>query len=45
MTDVFQSILMFAAVFSVIIYAAVEKGSLAEIWRIAEMGNRTDLLK
>ncbi|XP_044267495.1 putative sodium-dependent multivitamin transporter [Tribolium madens] len=44
MTDVFQSILMFAAVFSIIIFAAIEKGSLAEIWRIAERGNRTELL-
>ncbi|EFA03653.1 putative sodium-dependent multivitamin transporter [Tribolium castaneum] len=44
MTDVFQSILMFAAVFSIIIFAAIDKGSLAEIWRIAERGNRTELL-
>ncbi|CAH1113731.1 unnamed protein product [Psylliodes chrysocephalus] len=43
-TDVFQSLLMFAAVFSVIIYAWVDKGSLIEIWKIAAMGNRTDLL-
>lgn len=45
MTDVFQSILMFAAVFSVIIFAVIDKGSFAEIWRIAERGGRTDLLK
>lgn len=44
-TDVFQSLLMFAAVFSVIIYAVIDKGSFDEIWNIAERGNRTDLLK
>lgn len=45
MTDVFQSLLMFVAVFCVIIHAIVDKGSFAEIWRIAEKGNRTNLLK
>jgi sodium-coupled monocarboxylate transporter 8/12 len=44
MTDVFQSILMFAAVFSVIIYAVIDKGSFANIWEIAQLGNRTELL-
>ncbi|XP_030750156.1 putative sodium-dependent multivitamin transporter [Sitophilus oryzae] len=44
MTDVFQSLLMFAAVFSVIGSAVVNKGSFAEIWRIAEAGRRTELL-
>ncbi|RZC38848.1 uncharacterized protein BDFB_000721 [Asbolus verrucosus] len=44
MTDVFQSLLMFAAVFSIIIFAVIDKGSFAEIWRIAEQGNRTELL-
>ncbi|XP_072389015.1 putative sodium-dependent multivitamin transporter [Diabrotica undecimpunctata] len=43
-TDVFQSLLMFAAIFCVIINGWVEKGSLAEIWRIAEQHNRTNLL-
>ncbi|XP_066143171.1 putative sodium-dependent multivitamin transporter [Euwallacea fornicatus] len=43
-TDVFQSILMFAAVFSVIGAALAETGSFAEIWRIAEEGRRTNLL-
>lgn len=43
-TDVFQSLLMFAAVFSVIICAVIETGSFREIWRIAAEGNRTDLL-
>lgn len=45
MTDLFQSILMFVAVFCVIIYEVIDKGSFAEIWRIAERGNRTGLLK
>ncbi|CAG9823598.1 unnamed protein product [Phaedon cochleariae] len=44
MTDVFQSLLMFAAVFSIIIFAWIDTGSLSEIWRIAERGNRTSLL-
>lgn len=44
-TDVFQSILMFAAVFSVIIFAIIDKGSISEIWKIAEYGGRTSLLK
>ncbi|KAJ8951885.1 hypothetical protein NQ318_019862 [Aromia moschata] len=44
MTDVFQSLLMFVAVFSVIIFAVIDKGSVAEIWRIAAEGNRTELL-
>ncbi|GJQ70613.1 hypothetical protein Trydic_g23006 [Trypoxylus dichotomus] len=44
MTDVFQSLLMYAAIFSVIICAAVYKGSLSEIWRIAAEGNRTSIL-
>nr|CAI5832805.1 unnamed protein product [Callosobruchus analis] len=43
MTDVFQSILMFIAVFSVIICALVDKGSFEEIWRIASEGKRTSL--
>lgn len=45
MTDVFQSILMFAAVISVIACAVIDKGSFAEIWRIAEEGGRTEILK
>ncbi|KAJ8917418.1 hypothetical protein NQ315_005464 [Exocentrus adspersus] len=44
MTDMFQSLLMFAAVFSIIAFAVIEKGGFAEIWRIAEEGQRTDLL-
>uniref|UniRef100_A0A1Y1K0U1 Sodium-dependent multivitamin transporter n=1 Tax=Photinus pyralis TaxID=7054 RepID=A0A1Y1K0U1_PHOPY len=44
MTDLFQSILMFGAVFSIIICAFVQTGSIADIWRIAEEGNRTSLL-
>lgn len=43
-TDVFQSLLMFAAVFSVIICAVIDKGSFMEIWKIAEKGGRTNLL-
>lgn len=41
-TDVFQSLLMFAAIFCVIISAWVEKGSLGEIWRIAGENGRLE---
>lgn len=44
MTDLFQSILMFGAVLSIIICALVQTGSISDIWRIAEEGKRTDLL-
>lgn len=44
-TDVFQSLLMFAAVFSIIVHGVIDKGSFTEIWRIAEEGGRTELLK
>ncbi|XP_044752026.1 putative sodium-dependent multivitamin transporter [Coccinella septempunctata] len=44
MTDVFQSLLMFAAVMSIIVCAVIDKGSFAEIWRIAEEGGRTEIL-
>lgn len=45
MTDLFQSLLMFAAIFSVIICAVIQTGSFGEIWRIASEGGRTELLK
>ncbi|XP_034242343.1 putative sodium-dependent multivitamin transporter [Thrips palmi] len=41
-TDVFQSLLMFAAIYSVIISASIEKGGLSEIWRIAEENGRIE---
>ncbi|XP_066257278.1 putative sodium-dependent multivitamin transporter [Euwallacea similis] len=43
MTDVFQSILMFLGVFSVIGSAIAAHGSISEIWKIASEGNRTDI--
>lgn len=42
-TDVFQSLLMFLGVFSVIGAALYQYGSFGEIWRIASEGNRTDI--
>nr|XP_029727511.1 putative sodium-dependent multivitamin transporter isoform X2 [Aedes albopictus] len=42
-TDVFQSILMFAAIYAVIICAAVKAGGLAPIWEAAEKGGRLEL--
>nr|CAD7424583.1 unnamed protein product [Timema monikensis] len=41
-TDVFQSLLMFAAVFLVIIKGAIDVGGLGEIWRIAKEGGRLE---
>ena len=39
-TDLFQGLLMFVAVFVVIATAANAVGGLSEIWRIAEEGGR-----
>lgn len=44
-TDVFQSLLMFAAVFSVIICAAVKAGGLGPIWDNAFDGERLEFNK
>ncbi|XP_033609452.1 putative sodium-dependent multivitamin transporter isoform X2 [Cryptotermes secundus] len=41
-TDVFQSLLMFAAVYVVIIKATVDAGGLTEVWEIAVDGNRIE---
>ncbi|XP_043277279.1 putative sodium-dependent multivitamin transporter [Venturia canescens] len=41
-TDVFQSLLMFVAIITVIITAAVNVGGLGEIWRIADQENRIE---
>lgn len=43
-TDVFQSILMFAAVYSVIIYAGIKAGGLGDIWKAAQEGGRIEFL-
>ncbi|KAL1509538.1 hypothetical protein ABEB36_004253 [Hypothenemus hampei] len=43
MTDVFQAILMFLGVFSVIISSLVTNGGFANVWKIAAQGNRTDV--
>lgn len=42
-TDVFQSILMFAAIYAVIICAAIHAGGLGPIWEAAEKGGRLQL--
>uniref|UniRef100_A0A8D9EQU1 Sodium-dependent multivitamin transporter n=1 Tax=Cacopsylla melanoneura TaxID=428564 RepID=A0A8D9EQU1_9HEMI len=42
-TDVFQSLLMYAAIFAVIIMAAVNVGGIGEIWNIAERNGRIEL--
>nr|XP_014102086.1 putative sodium-dependent multivitamin transporter [Bactrocera oleae]XP_036230710.1 putative sodium-dependent multivitamin transporter [Bactrocera oleae] len=39
-TDVFQSILMFASIYSVIVVSAIKAGGLAPIWQVAEERNR-----
>lgn len=41
-TDVFQSLLMFVAIFSVIICAAIKAGGLAPIWEVAREGGRIE---
>lgn len=42
LTDVFQSFLMFAAVYVVIIKATVDAGGLEEVWAIAVNGSRIE---
>lgn len=42
MTDVFQSLLMFVAIFSVIICAGIKAGGLDVIWEAAEEGGRIE---
>ena len=44
-TDIFQSVLMFVAVITVIVTAAVNVGGLGEIWRIAKNGSRIEFDK
>lgn len=44
-TDVFQSLLMFAAVIAVIVTAAVDTGGLDRIWQIALEGSRIEFDK
>ncbi|XP_011185444.1 putative sodium-dependent multivitamin transporter [Zeugodacus cucurbitae] len=39
-TDVFQSLLMFAAIYSVIVVSAIKAGGLAPIWQVAEERSR-----
>lgn len=45
LTDVFQSILMFAAVFTVIISGLIKAGGFGEIFRVAQEGGRLELWK
>lgn len=45
LADAFQSILMFAAVFTVIISGVVYAGSFGEIFRVADEGGRLQLWK
>lgn len=44
-TDAFQSILMFAAVFTIIISGLVKAGGFGEIFRAASEGGRLELWK
>lgn len=44
-TDAFQSILMFAAVFTVIISGLIKAGGFGEIFRTASEGGRLELWK
>lgn len=44
-TDVFQSFLMFAAIYSVIICAVIKAGGIGPIWETAEKGGRIEFFK
>uniref|UniRef100_A0A1B0BUC7 Sodium-dependent multivitamin transporter n=1 Tax=Glossina palpalis gambiensis TaxID=67801 RepID=A0A1B0BUC7_9MUSC len=44
-TDVFQSLLMFAAIFSVIAMSAIKAGGLQGIWRAAANTGRVDIIE
>lgn len=44
-TDVFQSLLMFGAIFSVIFCAVVRAGGFGPIWETAYKGHRLEFLK
>ncbi|KAF4528620.1 hypothetical protein B566_EDAN009224 [Ephemera danica] len=41
-TDVFQSLLMFAAIFSVIVKGTIDAGGLYNVWKRAEEGGRIE---
>lgn len=44
-TDVFQSLLMFAAIYSVIVCAAIHAGGIQPIWDRARQGGRLEFFK
>lgn len=44
-TDVFQSLLMFAAIFSIIICTLIKAGGIGPIWEAAEKGGRIEFFK
>lgn len=44
-TDVFQSLLMYGAVFSIIICASIRAGGLTAVWETAYQGGRLNFLK
>lgn len=44
-TDVFQSVLMFASVIVVITTAAIQVGGLDKVWEIAQKGHRLEFDK
>lgn len=44
-TDLFQSLLMFSAVFAVIAKGTIDVGGLSEVWRLADEGKRIEFFK
>ena len=44
-TDVFQSLLMFAALLIIIVKGSIDVGGLGEVWRRAENGSRLEFAK
>ncbi|TDG40153.1 hypothetical protein AWZ03_013416 [Drosophila navojoa] len=41
-TDIYQSILMFVSVFSIIIYTGIKAGSFDDVWKVAQETGRID---
>ncbi|KAF8788896.1 putative sodium-dependent multivitamin like protein [Argiope bruennichi] len=44
-TDLFQSLLMFSAVFAVIAKGTIDVGGFSEVWRLADEGKRIEFFK
>lgn len=45
LTDVVQALLMFAAVYSIIVCVVIQAGGFSPIWQVAADGGRLDFWK